>query len=147
MTLEVQFELALKLILAALLGTLIGLDRERKNFGAGVRTHMLIAVGAALFTGLSIAGFAGSDPARVASQILPGLGFLGAGAILKYKNSVRGMTTAASIWVTAAMGMAVGVGAWLLAIMVTLLVWIVLVVVKKLEPKTQAPPDDEPPFD
>jgi putative Mg2+ transporter-C (MgtC) family protein len=142
-TLETQFEIALRLLLACVLGSLIGLDRERKKFGAGVRTHMLIASGACLFTALSVYGFSGGDPARVASQILPGLGFLGAGAILKYKNSVRGITTAASIWVTAAMGMAVGVGAWFLAMTTTLMIWFVLVIVKMFEHRSSATADEE----
>lgn len=133
MTLEDQFITALQLILAAVLAMLIGVDRERKHLDAGLRTHMLIGLGSCLFTSLSIHAFGHGDPGRVASQILPGLGFLGAGAILKYGTRVQGLTTAASIWTTAALGMAVGVGAWFLAICATLLIWTILAVVKRMK--------------
>jgi putative Mg2+ transporter-C (MgtC) family protein len=131
--LDQQFVIALQLILAAFLSMVVGWERERKQREAGVRTHMLIGMGSCLFTALSIYGFPGSDPARVASQILPGLGFIGAGAILKHGTSIQGLTTAASIWVTAAVGMAVATGAWFLAICVSLLVWFVLSIVQRLK--------------
>lgn len=147
--LEVQFQIALEVMLAMLLAGLIGMDRERKHRDAGLRTHMLIGMGACLFTGLSLNAFPGSDPARVASQILPGLGFLGAGTILKYGNTVQGLTTAASIWATAAIGMAVGVGAWFLAVSATVLIWFVLVIVKRIkqhvDPATHGPEAVSPP--
>lgn len=136
-SLEDQFVIALQLILAALLSVVVGWDREQKRREAGLRTHMLIAIGACLFTSLSILAFPGGDPGRVASQILPGLGFLGAGAILKEGANIQGLTTAASLWVTAAMGMAVGTGAWFLAICTSLLVWFVLAVVQRLKRDAQ----------
>lgn len=136
-SLETQFVIALQVILAAVLSMVVGWDREQKRREAGLRTHMLIGLGSCLFTALSIHAFPGGDPGRVASQILPGLGFLGAGAILKEGANVQGLTTAASLWVTAAMGMAVGTGAWFLAICISLMVWFVLAVVQRLKVDTQ----------
>lgn len=124
-TLETQFILGIQLILAALLSALIGIERERRNRDAGLRTHMLVGIGACLFTGLSV-NFDVGDPGRVAAQVVTGIGFLGAGAILKAGRNIRGLTTAASIWATAAVGMATGVGAWLLSIMATLIIWFTL---------------------
>ncbi len=133
MPLEAQFTATFQLLLALLLGGLIGLDRERKEHNAGLRTHMLVCTAACLFTVLSAAAFPGGDPGRVASQILPGIGFLGAGTILKYGRNIHGLTTAASIWTTAAVGMAVGAGAWFLAICATLIIWVVLVIIRRFE--------------
>ncbi len=133
MSLEFQFAAAFQLLLAAFLGGLIGLDRERKQHGAGLRTHILVGTGACLFTILSALAFPGGDPSRVASQILPGIGFLGAGTILKSGRNVHGLTTAASIWITAAIGMAVGVGAWFLALCGTLIIWFVLAILRRIE--------------
>ena len=137
MSLETQFVVIGELFLAALLSALIGLDRERRDHSAGLRTHMLVGIGACLFTLLSAYAFPGSDPARVASQIVVGIGFLGAGTILKRedKGEVHALTTAASIWVTAAVGMAAGVGAWFLAICATLVVWFVLAILRRMEDK------------
>lgn len=133
--LEQQFVIGLQLLLAAFLSMIVGWERERKHREAGLRTHMLIGAGSCLFTALSIYGFPGGDPGRVASQILPGLGFLGAGAILKEGANVQGLTTAASMWVTAAVGMAVGTGAWFLAICASIIVWFVLAVVQRIKPE------------
>jgi putative Mg2+ transporter-C (MgtC) family protein len=133
MTLEQQFVAAMQLGLAALLGAVIGIDRERREHDAGLRTHMLVCIGACLFTALSEFAFPGGDPGRVASQILPGIGFLGAGTILKYGKTIHGLTTATSIWVTAAVGMAIGSGAWFLALNATLLVWFVLSILHRIE--------------
>lgn len=135
MALQTQAEAFFLILLAAFLSMIVGLDRERREHPAGLRTHMLVGVGACLFTILSMNAFAGSDPARVASQILPGIGFLGAGAILKEKRHVKGLTTAASIWSTAAIGMAVGAGAWLLALGVTLVIWFILALLQRFEAK------------
>jgi putative Mg2+ transporter-C (MgtC) family protein len=142
MSLILQAEVVLALLLAALLGGLIGLNREQANRPAGFRTHMLVAVGSTLFTLLSVHAFDPGDPGRVASQILPGMGFLGAGAILKERGSIIGLTTAASIWTTAAIGMAIGVGAWLLAMAGTIIVWTVLVVVYKITPNMRESEDN-----
>jgi putative Mg2+ transporter-C (MgtC) family protein len=135
MSLELQLEISLLVLLAAALSALIGFNREMRNRPAGLRTHMLVGIGSCLFTLLSIYGFADGDPGRVASQILPGLGFLGAGAILKERGNIEGLTTAASMWATASIGMAVGIGAWLLAMLATLIVWFVLAVLARAEPE------------
>jgi putative Mg2+ transporter-C (MgtC) family protein len=107
-----QLDLALRLLLAAVLGAIIGLEREVHDHPAGMRTHLLVSVGSAAFTVLSIFAFPGSDTGRVAAQIVTGVGFLGAGAILKEGATIRGLTTAASLWAVAAVGMAAGAGAW-----------------------------------
>jgi putative Mg2+ transporter-C (MgtC) family protein len=114
---------ALRLILAAILGAAVGLEREIHDHPAGMRTHLLVSLGSAGFTVLSIAAFPapGSDPARVAAQIVTGIGFLGAGAILKEGLSIHGLTTAASLWVVAAIGMAAGAGAWVTALTITVI--------------------------
>jgi putative Mg2+ transporter-C (MgtC) family protein len=125
--LTLQAELAVRMIVAAALGAAIGLEREIHEHPAGMRTHLLVALGSAIFTELSIYGFAGItstpiDPSRVAAQIVSGIGFLGAGAILKYGTSIRGLTTAASLWTAAAIGMAAGAGEWLIAAIGTFIV-------------------------
>jgi putative Mg2+ transporter-C (MgtC) family protein len=118
---EVGF--AVRLLLAAILGAAVGLEREIHDHPAGMRTHLLVAMGSAAFTVLSISAFPapGSDPARVAAQIVTGIGFLGAGAILKEGVSIHGLTTAASLWVAAALGMAAGAGAWVTAVTITII--------------------------
>ncbi len=123
MDLALQLDLSIRLLLAAVLGALIGAEREIHEHPAGMRTHMLVAVGCALFTELSIYGFqspvpgaANVDPSRLAAQIVTGIGFLGAGAILKYGTSIRGLTTAASLWATAAIGIAAGTGQWVIGL-------------------------------
>src|SRR5439155_25077866 len=121
-----EAELAGRILLAALLGGLIGVERELSGHPAGLRTHITLAIGAALFgvvSGYAFAGFDASrnvtnyqvDPTRVASQIVVGVGFLGGGAILKGDGKVRGLTTAASLWVTAAVGLACALGAYFLS--------------------------------
>lgn len=132
-SLEVQLTIAVQILLAGMLSGLIGMDRERRGHDAGLRTHMLVGMGSCLFTGLSILAFPGGDPSRVASQILPGLGFLGAGAILKQGANIQGLTTAASMWVTAAVGMGVGTGAWFAAICATLIIWFTLAIVQRMK--------------
>jgi putative Mg2+ transporter-C (MgtC) family protein len=121
----------IQVLLAAFLGGLIGLERESSGREAGFRTNMLIAVGSCLFTIISIEGFplqgsAAQDSARVAAQIVSGVGFLGAGALFHTRNHVRGMTTAATIWLVAAIGMTVGVSAYGLAIFTALLTFVIL---------------------
>jgi putative Mg2+ transporter-C (MgtC) family protein len=112
---------AIRLLVAAILGALIGLEREIHEHPAGMRTHLLVSLGSAGFTVLSIVAFPapGADPARIAAQIVSGIGFLGAGAILKEGATIRGLTTAASLWAVAAVGMAAGAGAWILAVTLT----------------------------
>jgi len=128
MDLGLQVALAIRLLIAAVLGAAIGVERELHSHPAGTRTHLLVSLGSAAFTVLSIYGFTGItnagqvapvDPSRIAAQIVTGIGFLGAGAILKYGGSVRGLTTAASLWVTAAIGMAAGAGELVVALVVT----------------------------
>ena len=104
-----QLDLAVRLLVSAALGGLIGLEREIHGHPAGTRTHLLVALGSAIFTVLSMHGFAGQvDPTRIAAQIVSGIGFLGAGAIIRSGASVRGLTTAASLWACAAIGLAAG---------------------------------------
>ena len=114
-------ELISRLLTAALLGALLGFEREIKQKSAGLRTNILIAVGSALFTLMSyeLAESAGADPGRVAAQIVTGIGFLGAGAIIRHGLSIRGLTTAASLWLVAAIGMASGAGYWQAALIAT----------------------------
>jgi putative Mg2+ transporter-C (MgtC) family protein len=116
----VQLELSARIIIAAGLGAIIGLEREIHGHPAGIRTHMLVSLGSAIFTILSIHGFGqgpgtGIDPTRIAAQIVSGIGFLGAGAILKDGIVIRGLTTAASLWATAAVGLGAGAGEYVVA--------------------------------
>ncbi len=134
MSLETQLQAGGMLLLAALLSMVIGLDRELHS-PAGLRTHMLVGLGACLFTQLSIYAFHPGDPARIAAQVVTGVGFLGAGTILQRKHNVHHLTTAASIWATAAVGMAVGTGAWFLAILATLITWFILAVLRRIGPR------------
>jgi putative Mg2+ transporter-C (MgtC) family protein len=117
---NLQLDIALRLLIASALGAAIGLEREVHGHPAGMRTHLLVSLGSALFTALSIYGFEATatgpiDPSRVAAQIVSGIGFLGAGAIIKDGFSVRGLTTAASLWATAAVGMGAGTGEHIIA--------------------------------
>jgi putative Mg2+ transporter-C (MgtC) family protein len=120
----IDLELMLRVLLAFVLGGLIGYEREIIQRPAGLRTHMLVAAGSAAFTMAGIYGFIGEgtvrDPARVAAQVVTGVGFLGAGTIWRKSNTVRGLTTAASIWLVAAVGMLAGGGLYLLAVFTTL---------------------------
>ncbi|MGH2751138.1 MAG: MgtC/SapB family protein [Actinomycetota bacterium] len=121
------WELGLRLFGAALLGGLIGFEREYSDQPAGFRTHILVTLGATLFTMAGAygtaafvdAGVVRFDPTRVAAQVVTGIGFLGAGAILRQGINIRGLTTAASIWVTASIGVAVALGFWAAAVMAT----------------------------
>jgi len=123
-----------RLLLSAGLGAAIGLEREYRRKPAGLRTNILIAIGSALFTILSLAMTAGTgDQSRVAGQIVTGIGFLGGGAILRNRDTVHGMTTAATIWVNAAIGIACGVGQYALASGATALTLVVLVLLPPFE--------------
>ena len=116
--------IVLKLLLAAVLGGLVGLERELRGKPAGLRTNMFICVGSALFTILSteLARVGGADPTRVASQLIPGIGFIGAGSIIRARGSVMGLTTAATIFVMASIGMAVGGGLYGTGVFMALLI-------------------------
>jgi putative Mg2+ transporter-C (MgtC) family protein len=133
MSLELQAQISVQLILAALFSMIIGIDRERGKHPAGVRTHMLVGVGSCLFTVLSVHAFPEDSTTRVAANIVVGIGFLGAGTIVKDDNNVKNLTTAASIWATAAVGMAVGVGAWFIALTSVLVIWVILVIMQRAE--------------
>lgn len=136
-----EIEMLVRLLGAAFLGSLIGLERERLLWAAGIRTHMLVCVGSCLIMIVSQYGFASIltqdhvvlDPSRVAAQVVSGIGFLGAGAILARGEIVRGLTTAASIWTVAAIGLAVGGGLYLAAGASTIIILIVLAGIKPLE--------------
>jgi len=112
-----DLELLARLLLAAVLGGAIGAERELNDQPAGLRTHMLLTIGACLFTLISAYGFGrGTDPSRIAAQIVTGIGFLGGGAIVRHGLTVKGVTTAASIWATASVGVAIGAGSYVLGI-------------------------------
>ena len=124
----VELEMVLRLIMATALGAIIGYQRERAAKPAGLRTHILICVGAALFTIASLYGFGiGADPARIAAGVVAGVGFLGAGAIIRRDEGlVAGLTTAATIWAVAAIGLAAGAGLYLVSAVTTVLILVVL---------------------
>ncbi|MDA0164448.1 MgtC/SapB family protein [Solirubrobacter ginsenosidimutans] len=128
-------DIALRLTLVVLLCGAIGLERESRDQPAGVRTHVLVGMGAAVFTLISAYGFSGFeragapiDPTRIAAQVVTGVGFLGAGAIIHQGLAVRGLTTAAAVWISAAIGMAAGIGFYSLAITGTAVVLVALLV-------------------
>jgi putative Mg2+ transporter-C (MgtC) family protein len=132
--------IVLRLLLSALLGGLVGLERELYGRAAGFRTHILVSVGSTLLMLVSIHianVWSGStaDPARIAAQVVTGIGFLGAGTIIRERTAVRGLTTAASIWTIAAVGLSVGVGFYYAAIVTTIIVLITLYIFSRLERK------------
>ena len=111
---NIQWELVIRLVIAAFLGAVIGYERARAKKPAGIRTHLMVCMGAALFTVISIWGFAGNaDPSRIAAGVVVGVGFLGAGTILRQERGVAGLTTAATIWAVAAVGVAIGTGLYI----------------------------------
>jgi len=136
-----NLDIVARLLVAAVFGSVIGFERERLLWAAGIRTHMLVCVGACLIMIVSAFGFRDSlssqnvvlDPSRVAAQVVSGIGFLGAGAILARGEIVRGLTTAASIWTVAAIGLAVGGGLYFAAGVSTAVIIIILAGVKPLE--------------
>lgn len=134
MTLEQQLDLCIRVTVAAALSSLVGLEREWQGHAAGLRTHMLVGLGAALFTALSLYAFGEGDPGRVAAQIVTGIGFLGAGAIIQRRDrrSPHGLTTAAGVWAVSAIGMTCGVGAYVLGVYSTLLILFVLAVLARI---------------
>jgi putative Mg2+ transporter-C (MgtC) family protein len=130
-----DLELIKRLCLSAALGAILGFEREWRQKYAGLRTNILIAIGSTLFTLMSIdlSVSSGGDPTRVAAQIVTGIGFLGAGAIMRTGGGVRGLTTAAMIWVNAAIGVAVGGGEYRLALIATGVTLLVLVLLNPVE--------------
>jgi putative Mg2+ transporter-C (MgtC) family protein len=135
-----DWELILRLLLAALLGSAIGIERERLVWAAGLRTHMLVCVGSCLIMIVSAYGFTEVigprvilDPSRIAAQVVSGVGFLGAGSIILRNEVVKGLTTAASLWAVAGLGLAVGGGLYLAAGAATVIILIILAGIKPLE--------------
>jgi putative Mg2+ transporter-C (MgtC) family protein len=129
-----ETEIAVKLVIAAVIGILIGLEREIHRKPAGMRTHALVCIGATLFTILSFS-FTGDrvDTSRIAAGIVTGIGFLGAGIVFQAKDRVRGITTAAEVWVLAAIGVAVGMGMYYAAAIATVIILAILWPAKLLE--------------
>jgi putative Mg2+ transporter-C (MgtC) family protein len=128
-----SLETFLALLLAVALGAIVGVEREKSHKPAGLRTHMLVSLGACLFTMMSTSF--GAQPAQVAGGIVAGIGFIGAGTVWAEKDKVQGITTAASLWATAAIGLTTGIGDYPLAAVVTALVVVILasnVVLKRL---------------
>ncbi|VTU28744.1 putative Mg(2+) transport ATPase [Variovorax sp. SRS16] len=138
-----QLELVARLVMAAALGSVIGFERERLSWAAGLRTHMLVCVGSALIMIVSAFGFQDAlggphvvlDPSRVAAQVVSGIGFLGAGTILLRGEVIRGLTTAASLWSVAAIGLAIGGGLYTAAVAATLIILLILAGLKPIESK------------
>lgn len=141
---DLDIHMLVRLLLASLVGGLIGLEREIHGRPAGFRTHLLVSLGSCLFTITSLemyrlfgnfsgTGPVGVDPGRIAAQVVTGIGFLGAGAIIRERASIRGLTTAACLWVAAALGIACGIGFFWLAICVTLVALVSLLLLKQVE--------------
>ncbi|WP_144108229.1 MgtC/SapB family protein [Paraburkholderia sp. BCC1886] len=135
-----EWELVGRLVISAALGSVIGIERERLSWAAGLRTHMLVCVGSTLIMIVSAYGFSEVlregvvlDPSRMAAQVVSGIGFLGAGAILARGEVIRGLTTAASVWAVAGVGLAVGGGLYTAAIAATVVMLIILAGIKPLE--------------
>jgi putative Mg2+ transporter-C (MgtC) family protein len=140
-----QWELFARLLLAAGLGSAVGWERERLQWAAGLRTHMLVAVGSCLMIIVSAYGFSSVlsprvvlDPSRVAAQVVTGVGFLGAGSIILRNEAVKGLTTAASLWAVAGVGLAAGAGLYSAAVGTTVIILIILAGLKPLEERYRA---------
>ncbi|OGN03539.1 MAG: hypothetical protein A2651_00640 [Candidatus Yanofskybacteria bacterium RIFCSPHIGHO2_01_FULL_42_12] len=136
-----DYIIIIKVAIAALLGAVVGFERELARKVAGIRTHALVCLASALFTSISVDAFkqylgtVGYDPSRIISNIIVGIGFIGAGAILRHGSKVEGTTTAASLWAIAAIGVTVGVGLFKEAIVITALIYAVLYIVWFVEQK------------
>jgi putative Mg2+ transporter-C (MgtC) family protein len=135
-----EVQIILRILVSAFLGAVIGFERERQDQPAGLRTHMILVIGATLAMVLSVnLGYlfvhpgADADPARLAAQVVSGIGFLGAGAILRYGFNVKGLTTATSLWTMAIVGMAVGAGYYLIGVVTTALMLVVLALLNVIE--------------
>lgn len=118
-----DLEIVMRVIIACLLGGIIGWERERHGISAGIRTYSAIALGSCVFGVLSLMG---SDPSRIAAQVVTGIGFLGGGLIFREGNYITGLTTAATLWATAAVGLAVSFGFYLVSILTTLIIFLLL---------------------
>ena len=123
---EFEIELVIRIILSFVLSGVVGLEREVSLKPAGLRTHILVGLGSTLITILSVHAFPGAEPSRVAASVIVGIGFLGAGTILKSEDKVIGLTTAASLWVVSSVGVAIGTGFYVLAAIVAVISFLVL---------------------
>ena len=143
MSIETQLDIVLRIFIALAIGALIGIEREYRGHAAGVRTLAMVSVGSCLFTALGVLVFPGhaTDPTRIAAQVVTGVGFLGAGAIFRAEDGVKGLTTAATVWVVAALGMAVGFNLYLIAVAGAVIVLVGLVLVRPLEIRFLRPPN------
>lgn len=136
-----DWEVALRLVASAIFAGVIGYERQARHKAAGLRTHILVGVGSCLIMVLSIniyssvQGLTNADPARLAAQVVSGIGFLGAGSILKEGPTIKGLTTAASLWVVSGVGLAAGSGYYLGALMTTVLVFLTLTILSRMEHK------------
>lgn len=151
-TLGDELQIGLRLTVGLLLGAAVGFERELHSQPAGFRTHSVVALGAAIFTVVSGYAFTGigADPTRIAAQIVSGIGFIGAGTILQSRGQIRGLTTAASLWAVAGIGMAAGAGLFGVAVMGTVLMLIVLSILDRVEAYARrriglSPDDQRPP--
>jgi putative Mg2+ transporter-C (MgtC) family protein len=150
---ETDYITIARVLLAFVLGGIVGFERERDRRPAGLRTHILVSAGSACFTVASIYGFGDlgtvRDPARLAAQIVTGIGFLGAGTIFRSGTTVRGLTTASSIWITASIGILAGLGMFTVAVFATALTWFTLQVLQNISvlrtPKVEADPSSHAP--
>lgn len=139
-----DWEVVLRLVLAAVLAGLVGIEREAKGRAAGFRTHILVCMGSTLImlTGLHLlAAYQGTvqmDPARMAAQVVSGIGFLGAGTIIQFRDSIRGLTTAASVWAAAGIGLAVGSGFYVGAVSATAIVLVALYGLRRIEQRVRS---------
>jgi putative Mg2+ transporter-C (MgtC) family protein len=141
----IQWELFARLLLAAALGSAVGWERERLQWAAGLRTHMLVAVGSCLMIIVSAYGFSTVlsarvvlDPSRVAAQVVTGVGFLGAGSIILRNEAIKGLTTAASVWAVAGVGLAAGAGLYSASVATTVIILVILAGLKPLEDRYHA---------
>ena len=132
MTMEIHFETALQLLISFVIGTAIGLEREYRSKAAGLRTMIMICFGSTIFTEISIS-LGASSPDRIASTIITGIGFLGAGVIFKDGLTINGITTATTIWIAAALGMAVGAGEYFIALIGSVVVLVVLTLFEHIQ--------------
>ena len=132
---EAQLDIVFRVFVALFIGAAIGIEREYRGHAAGVRTMAMVSVGSCIFTAVGIFAFPGhlTDPTRIAAQVVTGVGFLGAGAIFRAEDGVKGLTTAATVWVVASLGMTVGFGLYVLAFAGAVIVLLGLVVVRPIE--------------
>jgi putative Mg2+ transporter-C (MgtC) family protein len=140
---ETQLDIVFRVVVALLIGAAVGIEREYRGHAAGVRTLAMVSVGSCIFTSIGVFAFPGhvTDPTRIAAQVVTGVGFLGAGAIFRAEDGVKGLTTAATVWVVAALGMSVGFGLYLIATSAAVIVLIGLVLVRPLEIRFLRPPN------